>query len=239
MVGRRGTGKSALAYKLEKFWEKAQKTAVIHLAAEEDQIIGIRPLVALFGNDFKLIRSATRIAWRYAFLMEIAERLSKDYKYKKLENTAILDKHLSKWRTSRYGFCAKLKNKLRDVVDPSSSPEERVSDMVHRLELREIETEVEVALQKIQLSIVILVDRLDEGYEPDPTGIGLINGLVHAVIDVNTKLDNVRTIIFLRDNIFRAVSKSDPDFSRNIEGQVLRLHWDEYGLFNLVVNRLK
>jgi hypothetical protein len=39
--------------------------------------------------------------------------------------------------------------------------------------------------------------------------------------------------------MYRSIAINDPDFTRNIEGQVLRLHWDEYGLFNLVCNRLR
>lgn len=49
----------------------------------------------------------------------------------------------------------------------------------------------------------------------------------------------VITFAFVRDNIYRAISKLDPDFTRNIEGQTLRLHWDEYNLFNLVCFRIK
>jgi len=43
----------------------------------------------------------------------------------------------------------------------------------------------------------------------------------------------------LRDNIFRAVAHYDQDFTRNIEGQALRLHWDVNNLFYLVCNRIR
>jgi len=45
--------------------------------------------------------------------------------------------------------------------------------------------------------------------------------------------------MFLRDNIFRAISKHDADYSRQIEGQAIRLHWDEYHLLNLTANRVR
>jgi hypothetical protein len=35
------------------------------------------------------------------------------------------------------------------------------------------------------------------------------------------------------------VQLHDPDYSRNVEGDVLRLHWDEYHLFNMLCNRLR
>ncbi len=239
VVGRRGTGKSALAYKLEKYWNIAQKTIVLHLAADEDQIIGIRPLIKLFGDEFKLVRAGSRIAWRYALLMEVAGALSKRYKYKNAVGSAILDRHLIDWRKDRYGFCSKLKDKLRKIVDTSAAPETRVSDLARNLQIGDVEEAIDSVLDATNISLYVLIDRLDEGYEPDEIGIGLVDGLVQAVIDVNTKFKKVRTLVFLRDNIFRAVSKNDPDFSRNIEGQTLRLHWDEYGLFNLVANRLR
>lgn len=71
-------------------------------------------------------------------------------------------------------------------------------------------------------------------------GVGICDGFVQAVIDLNSRLKgNARGIVFLRDNMFRSIAINDPDFTRNIEGQVLRLHWDEYGLYNMVCNRLK
>jgi len=47
VVGRRGTGKSALRYRLESFWSRSPKTTVIQLIPTEDQVIGVRPLLAV------------------------------------------------------------------------------------------------------------------------------------------------------------------------------------------------
>jgi len=85
-------------------------------------------------------------------------------------------------------------------------------------------------LEKMKEQILLLIDRLDEGYEPDPLGIGLLVGLVHASVDINTRFKSVKSMLFLRDNIYRAVARYDPNFSRTVEGHVLRLHWDEYHL---------
>ena len=87
---------------------------------------------------------------------------------------------------------------------------------------------------------MVLIDRLDEGYTPDGMGVALVDGFVQAVIDLNSKFSQqVRGLVFLRDNMYRSIVINDPDFTRSIEGQVLRLHWDEYGLYNLVCNRLR
>ena len=86
---------------------------------------------------------------------------------------------------------------------------------------------------------MFLIDRLDEGYEPDDKGVGFIDGLVQAAIDLKTRIPRIKPVIFLRDNIFRAVQTLDPDYSRNIEGHVLRLHWDEESLFHFAAKRLR
>jgi hypothetical protein len=83
------------------------------------------------------------------------------------------------------------------------------------------------------------MDRLDEGYEPDAIGIGIITGLAYASIELNKRSARVRPVIFLRDNIYRALAKEDPDYSRNIEGQVIRLHWDWAQLLLLAASRMR
>src|SRR6185369_5781519 len=238
VVGRRGTGKSATAYKLNGYWSKLQKTVVIQLAADEDQIIGIRPLIQLFGDSFKLLRAGSKIAWRYALLLEVADALSHKYKYKKADGADYLETHLVSWRRNQYGFSAKLKDCLAASIDKSETPENIIGGLAQKLKLKDVEDSLSKVLDDLNVSVYILVDRLDEGYEPDNTGIGLVDGLVHSIIDINTKYSNIRPLVFLRDNIYRAISRTDPDFTRDIEGQVLRLHWDEYALFTFATSRL-
>jgi hypothetical protein len=239
VVGRRGTGKSAISYKLNKYWSKIHNSQVLQLAADEDQIIGLRPIIKLFGEEFRYLRAGSRIAWRYALLLEIADVLAKrKYKYSKVTGTELLESHLMFWRKNDYGFSAKIKDRLDNVLDKDKSPEELIGILAQRLQLKDIEDLVGDLLNAFDLDVYILVDRLDEGYEPDNVGIGLVDGIVQAVIDINTKFSRIRPIVFLRDNMFRAISRTDPDFTRNIEGQVLRLHWDEHSLFTLVGTRL-
>lgn len=239
VVGRRGTGKSAIVYMLSRSLSQAPNVTVVKLAATEDQIIGLRPLVNLFGEKFSLVRAGARVAWRYAILLEIADKLSPRFKSKSTKNTEYLNRLLGDWRSGDHGFCGRLKQKLRGACGSSDTAEERVSDLAQKLQIKEVEIALRAVLEDFEEEVVVCLDRLDEGYEPDQPGIALVDGLVHAVIDTNTKFARIRSLIFLRDNIFRAVAKNDPDYSRSIEGQVLRLHWDEYSLLELVTNRIR
>jgi len=57
--------------------------------------------------------------------------------------------------------------------------------------------------------------------------------------ELHATYSELSVIAFIRDNIARSIQKADPDYSRNIEGEVLRLHWDQYELLTLLCNRLR
>lgn len=239
VVGRRGSGKSALLYRLTKYWSVAKDTKVIHIIPDEDQVIGIRPILKIFGEKFNLIRAGSRITWRYAIYMEIANLLDKHYKSRSVENYELLTAHLKRWRQNKASVTSNIRNILKQIVNTRHSPEECIAELSTELLTDTIQKVISDALELTGFKFVILIDQLDEGYEPDNVGVGFIDGLVQATIDIKTRLNNVRPTLFLRDNIFRTVALLDPDYSRTIEGHVIRLHWDEQQLFYLVCSRLR
>jgi len=239
IVGRRGTGKSALTIQLEKSWKKEDNLVVLKISPEEHQTYGIRPKLAQFGDSFVKIRAGARLVWRYALMMEAAQLLQQKYKFPATTGYKGIEVRVQSWMKLRGSVLDKYSQTLKDVVSLDLSPEERISDLSVSLDLTNTENAFISACEESDSRVAILIDRLDEGYEPDDSGIGLVDGLVQASIDLKTKTRCVRPVIFLRDNIFRSVQKNDPDYSRNIEGHVLRLHWDRETLFTFVTKRLR
>ena len=239
VIGRRGTGKSALYLALNKHWEADKKAIVIAFSPEDSEVIGFRSLLKPFSTSFNLARASTRLLWRYAMIMEIACSLKRNYKIASLVNgdDQIL-KHINQWESAKGNLLTKCRSIAKKHLS-TESPEESVGDLSVNLDLSNIESKIFKILQATDKKFVLLMDRLDEGYEPDPVGIGIITGLVYASIELNKKSEKIRPIIFLRDNIYRAVAKEDPDYSRNIEGQVMRLHWDWAQLLNLAAARMR
>ncbi|MBY8190854.1 ATP-binding protein [Vibrio fluvialis] len=240
IVGRRGTGKSALVHRLNAYWWKKKRTFVISLAPEEAQVIGLRGTFSIFGDNFVHVKAASKISWRYALYMEIISKISNHYKMRKLVESFDLARYLKEWGHPEVNFASKLRMRLKSAIDKNSTPEENIADLSSKLELDIIEDKLIKIIKNTDYEIIVLIDRLDEGYTPDQLGVALADGFVQANIDLNSKFNsNIRGLVFLRDNMYRSISINDPDFTRNIEGQVLRLHWDEYGLFNMVCNRLR
>jgi Cdc6-like AAA superfamily ATPase len=238
VVGRRGTGKSALLYKLSRHWSE-ERAGLAVLAPTEDELIGLRPLLREFGERFPTIRAGSRIGWRYALLMEILESLLSHYRFQHNSAAPLLRKHRDLWTTRGSSCVSRLRNALRSA-SVSTDPEARIADLAHALELEAIQHGLHELFASTGATSVLLIDRLDEGYEPDHPGVGLVAGLIQAAIDLKTRYTpHIRLVVFLRDNIFRTVAQLDPDYSRNIEGHVLRVHWDEAQLFSMLCNRLR
>lgn len=240
VVGRRGTGKSALTYRLSKDWT-ARKFSTITIAPDEEHVIGIRPIAELFGSSVSKIRAGIKLAWRYALLLEIAHVCQKGYKtadeVRKYETLSI---HLKKWVARDGNPFDKLRATLRDDMHGITNPDDRIADLSSLLQINRITEEVTLLSQSLPHGIVVLIDRLDEGYEPDTVGIGIVDGIIYGTDEVRHALgEKVQALVFLRDNIFRAVQLEDRDFSRNLEGQILRLHWDPEELFYMVCKRIR
>ncbi|MCL9649197.1 ATP-binding protein [Pantoea agglomerans] len=242
VVGRRGTGKSALVHMLSKHWNAKPRTYVMTISPVEEQIIGLRDIVSLFGDNYLHIKAGSKLAWRYAIYMEILTEIAGHYKMKNDLDYASIEKHLLSWGAKRQNISSKIRKKLISILDAGKDvkPATRISDLSDEFELDLLEEVIAEAILKSNHQFVIFADRLDEGYTPDDLGVAIVDGFIQSVIDVKQNLqEKVIAFAFVRDNIHRAISKMDPDFTRNIEGQVLRLHWDEYNLFNLICNRIR
>ena len=94
-------------------------------------------------------------------------------------------------------------------------------------------------VRELRHSVVVMYDGLDEGREPTTSSTAILAGLALAAADLVDALVPVRPILFVRDNMFRALAAEDSDFTRHIEENTLRLHWDEASLLHLVAMRLR
>ncbi|WP_157653683.1 hypothetical protein [Burkholderia ubonensis] len=99
VVGRRGTGKSALTYRLQKEWRE-KKYFVVVVAPDEEDVFGLRSVASRFGTTVTRVRAAIKTAWRFAMAMEIALQLHSYYKTKKAINDSNVLLPMLKWEKS-------------------------------------------------------------------------------------------------------------------------------------------
>lgn len=238
VVGRRGSGKSALFLRLKEEIKKSQNTRLVDVVPAEDQVIGLRENMSGFGDDYHRVRAAANIAWRYALLADIATTIANNYRTSKSAEAPTLRKHVTSW-TNASNTSGRLRKKLEAVVNTSFSAEKRIASLGEWLEVDELQSSVRDVISTTGLNVWLLLDSLDEGYEPDAVGSGMIGGLLLAVGALGNSMPNCRCITFLRDALYRSLRSQDKDFSRNIEPKVIRLSWNDRSLLDMVGNRLK
>ena len=239
VVGRRGTGKSALTYRLHKQWSAPKGSVLVMVAPDEHHTLALAPLIAKTGTKFLSVRACSRLLWRYGLMLEVAQQLSTRYKVKEaIAASDVLTRHIKDWGRADQPFFEKMRFLLRRHVAANVPPEDVIALLSDALQISQIERALKGVADGHTANI--LIDRLDEGFDPDSTNVAFIDGAVTAAIDISTAFKgSIKPLVFLRDNIFRAVAHYDQDFTRNIEGQTLRLHWDANNLFYLVCNRLR
>lgn len=171
--------------------------------------------------------------------MEILTHLSKHFKTKeRISQYPLVVEHIRQWQSSSADFFTKLSNAATPLLRGETEVEAMIASLHQRLDVVELERDLLSLLKETTVRFFVLIDRLDEGYENDESGAAIVSGAISAAVELNKKYEHVRAVIFQRDNILRAVQKFDPDYTRNIEGEVLPIHWDTYQLQNLVAKRL-
>lgn len=238
VIGRRGTGKSALAIRLTQFFRAQPKDHVIELSTTSDQIIGIADLLKNYGDKYNEIKTATNITWQCLLISTVLRSVSGHFKFSKLKASGEI-KELLRTEFPNIELGRQFRSLLSAGLQHGASAGERIANLAETLQLGRLRALLTDVLLELRTPVHLIIDRIDEGYEPESINIALIAGIAQGTIDVNSIYDSVHPILFIRDNIFRTIQQRDPDYSRNIEGTSLRLHWDEYQLFRLVCKRLR
>ena len=240
VVGRRGTGKTALAYRLSEHW-KTEKRFCIAIAPQEEELLGFRSIASMFGDSVPMVRAGVKLLWKYALIMELADTLSKYYKTSSIiSQLPLLNSHLKKWQLLQGGIFLKIRRLTFDWLKGLDSPASRIAETSERLQVTQLLQELKKILTDVGKLCVVLVDRLDEGYQPDSHGIGVVDGLVYGTGEFREGLGEEHiALVFLRDNIFRTLQSADNDFSRNVGPRVIRLHWDPQELLYMAISRIR
>lgn len=93
-------------------------------------------------------------------------------------------------------------------------------------------------VEKKNLQATILIDRIDESWDGSNKAVIFLMGLMHACVQLSATSKSVRSLLFLRENIFERVRSIDNEFAR-LETSVVSLDWTRELLLELVERRLQ
>jgi hypothetical protein len=236
VVGRRGTGKSALFHALQDVLERADRTCLHAEVPIEHFAISAQSQLAAVSHDYKSARAIARLLWRAYVLRVVGESLRDHYRVKSLGPHLALTKALTQKRPDG-GAYAFFSDSIRACKEKEMAEVPR--EVATRLEIDSLQSAVADALREAKSKAVVMFDGLDEGWVPEVLPTAILGALAFAAADLSDANTGIHVIAFVRDNMFRALAKLDPDFSSHVEGSALRLHWDKNALFHLVAERLR
>jgi hypothetical protein len=240
VVGRRGTGKSALFKKVVAYYEGDRGIIAISDTPQEHHTLEIQQILHRLADNYKLSRAISRLTWRISILIAIASDLLDHYKINKSDEFQYLSRyrsdHLGLFKQSISHICVEI---LHSVAGTTQIDQSLPSRIASNFDVENLQGSVLTALEELNQRTVIIFDGLDEGWEPTASATAILGGLALTLSDAAEKSERFYGIAFIRDNMFRALANFDSDFSRHIEGNTLRLHWNSRSLLNLVANRLR
>ncbi len=239
VVGRRGTGKSALFQKISEFYTDNKRIILRTEVPQEHYALTVIKELEDMGCDYRAGRAISRLIWRGYILNMMAKAIANHYKLKSTESAGKLTTYL----TSLPKESAALSfYQFAQVVLGSctgKNPLDLPSLLASSLDIEFIQEVVRGALEQLNSRGVVLFDSLDEGWLPTAVPTAILGGLARAAVDFADRNCSIHVLAFVRDNVFRSLAHFDPDFSSHIEGADLRLSWDENSLFHLVAHRVR
>ena len=246
VVGRRGTGKSALFKELKLAFDEQRNHRVITLEPDGNEVYPIHAIIrhlCTHDADYDTLHEVATTLCRYAILLEVLTNYSEcranSFSFLETKDQEVLRHQLNLWSRDGSGMFERLYCRVRPYLEKKSDPGILLGELNLDLQYRRLLQLLQQLLKVNEKPYALLADRLDEGFRPEEIGVAFINGIVTAATELSCAIPRIRATIFLRDNIFRAIQKKDRNYTRNIEGQVLRIHWSEESLLKLITTRLR
>jgi hypothetical protein len=240
IVGRRGTGKTALSRSLLAHYEQSRNVVLITETPAEHHTIEFQRLLGTLSHEYRTLRPTSRLVWKAHLLLETLSHVAKDYRFPKSSQYRFLSEYVtSRAALTKLNGIARCVQILNQAVATAAHVSEVPARLATLTDIDKLQTSIKALLQEMSVSVVAVYDGLDEGWTPDPIATAVVGGLAIAAADFKDTGLSINPFLFIRDNIFRALAYLDHDFTRHVEGHVLRLHWDEILLLNLVAQRLR
>lgn len=239
VVGRRGTGKSALFQKAAEYFSSDKHVLLSAHTPQEHEVLELHRLLAKSAKDYRGARALGRIAWQLELLSIAVDGLRAHYKARKngtqLFMTRYVEQHPELFRAQGLPRVVS----ILQHAWAESAAEPNPGFIAGHYQLDELTDNVRAALTESKLRTVVMFDGLDEGWESTWYATAVIGGLAIAAADLTDRQTGVHTTLFVRDNVFRSLAQLDNDFSRHVEPASLRLHWDSESLLRVVAERLR
>ena len=253
VVGRKGSGKSALFYGILEAFRNSRSHLILDLKPEGHQLIKLRESIMsgyLAGSQQQILTAF----WNYLLLVEIAHKILVDDRSSAYRSTTTLNAYSR--IEELYGdishaeqgdFSERLLMLVDRIIERGGSTKNitempKVTELVYELDIKSLEDSIRDYLAcSRKESIWLLFDNLDKGWpvqEAQSQDILLLRSLLEATRKIQRQFQHrhisFSSLVFLRSDIYQLLVRETPDRGKE---SAVGIDWDDPELFKEIFRR--
>lgn len=256
VVGRKGSGKSAIAARLDLVVREKGDCCFIRFVPADFRHVEIRDLLSCLVNKTTSWQYLYRKVWEGIILGQIVRHFSECTRihtqiHNKDKASPELAREIVRFEQECPFYVAALGDALSDVITKQVREVSRKTDALSQVDLRrKLEPyawtpliqafEHQFALiHESPVAMFIVIDGLDEHWDTSAASLYFLAELLAVTKDFTAKFgSSVRFLVCLRDNIFRALVDTKSIEYDKLESLVTNLEWNGRSLFELIARRV-
>lgn len=235
IVGRKGTGKSAIRKKLAEMLRDSMNIEIMPNKNVMESICNDRNIQNNFDNEIFF-----QYAWLTYLYDKIFEKIDESYQVEKSkENHDFIKKYIE----TRHRYNNSLVEAITNIIKSIEIESGRISDLGLTIEKELIKiTSCDImensikSIVKDEQEIVIFIDDLDLGWDNSSISNNLLLGLLYATSHIHTLSRNIHTFIFIRDDMYKILMSMTQHSDKYRD--VSYIKWDMPRLEKLLIERI-
>jgi uncharacterized protein YegL len=247
VIGRKGSGKSAICLMLKKAFEgEGVSTILITPKSFSQKKLEHLKMFSINKDESYFL------SWKYALLVTLSTKLlefvKQQKKIKRKKGTRIALRNVRKFLVDNEELDKDISERFSKGINIFSKISIKAYGVEGSAETKQLQDQRDIAtdLEKFQSQVerllfeagpkclVVLIDKVDEVWNQTEESEMMIVGLIKAVHDLNSTLQQTQFILFLRSDIYNTLKFNDADKLHSLEEHI---EWSEADLKHLIANR--
>ena len=252
LVGRKGSGKSALATHMEMQAEHKPDCSFLRIVPSDFRHVEIRSLLSCLVSTSTSWQYIYSRVWEGILIGQIVQHLcAPPFGDAQGHLSDELSELIGEFRDKCGFYVAGLDSALSDVLAKYVRDVSKKTDELTLVELRQMLEPYQWAKLLEALAcdftrrnglpqkLIVAIDGLDEHWDASPPSLFFLAQLLAVTKKLTAKLHpHIQFLVCLRDNIFRALVDTKSVEYDKIESLVINLQWTPRALFELIACRV-